>query len=158
MRARVLRSAAGLVVAFVVAVCAETMLTLLYTGIWLLMALPIRNTDVLDGTSLIAISAMYVSANIAWPAVLFLALPYVVVSSHFGKSSRRYYLASGLVIGFIAIAVAGLWHFRYPGPPIRFSGEYVFYALSAMITGSVAALAYWLIARPDRCEEGPRRT
>jgi hypothetical protein len=150
MRAGLFRTVAGLVGAFVVAVCTETMLTLFYTGLWLLAARPNRSADVLGGTSFIAMSAMYVSARIALPAVIFVALPYVVVSNHFGKSSRRYYLWSWLAIGLLVITIAGIWHFRYPGPPTQLSGENIFFAVSAMITGSAAALAFWLIARPDQ--------
>jgi hypothetical protein len=153
MRAVFFRTAVGLIGAFVIAVCAEAMLTLLYTGTWLLAARPIANTDVLDGTSFIVMSAMYVSASIALPAIIFVALPYVVVSNYLGKSSRRYYLCSGLSIGLLVIAVVGIWHLRYPGPPMRLRVDDLFFAVSAMITGAAAALAFWRIARPDRLQQ-----
>lgn len=153
MRSVVLRVSAGLLSAFVTAVCTETLLTCGYTGIWLLLSQPIRNTDVGDGLSFIAISAMYASASIALPTTVFVALPYFIVSNHLRHSSRRYYLWSGLIIGLLVISAAGIWHFRYPGPPFRINFDVVFFTISSMIAGAMATLAFWITARPDRFQQ-----
>ena len=154
MKSGVLRFSAGLLSAFVAAVCTETLLTCGYTGIWLLFSQPIHNTDVGDGFSFIAISAMYASAIIALPTTAFVALPYFIISNHLGHSSRRYYLRSGLIIGLLVILAVGIWHFRYPGPPFRIDFDVVFFTVSSMIAGAMATLAFWGIARPDRLQQG----
>jgi len=150
MNSGILRVLVGLVGAFVTAVCTETLLTCGYAGIWLLASQSVQNTG--DGLSFIAITAMYASGSIALPTIILIALPYAVVSNYWRKSSRRYYLWSGLVIGLLAIVAAGIWHYRYPGPPIRADFDMAFFAISSMVTGVIAALAFWLIARPDRLQ------
>jgi hypothetical protein len=153
MKSSFFRILAGLLSAWVAAVCVETLLTCAYTGIWVLFSLPLGNTNAADGMSFIATTALYASAIVSLPAIAFVALPYFLVSNYLGYSSRRYYLWSGSILGLLIIVAVGIYHFRGPGPPIGLRGDVIFFIGSAMITGSAAALAFWTVVRPDRLRQ-----
>src|ERR1700761_2689973 len=123
MRSSFFRVLAGLLIAYVVAVCSETLLTCVYTGIWALFSLPLGTSNATDGLSFIATTALYASAIVSLPAIAFVALPYFLVSSYLGYSSRRYYLWSGSTLGLLIIIAIGIYHFRGPGPPIGLRGD-----------------------------------
>lgn len=140
--------AAGLGGAFVAAVLVAVVMTCGYAGVGVLMSG--GGTDVGSGLMFIAVNAAYVSAIIALPAILILALPHIVVSNRLRRTSRMYYLASGMVIGLVAILVAGIRQRMLPAPPLKMGLDEYFYLLAAAVAGAISALTFWKVARPDR--------
>lgn len=148
MISKALRVVAGLCGAFIVAVLVGVLLSCGYATI--LAFVSGTGTEVAHGLVFIAVNAAYVSVIIALPTVLILALPHVLISNRLHRTSRTYYLFSGIVIGLIAAVVTGIRQRTLPGPPFHMGSDEYFFVLSTAIAGAVSALAFWKIARPDR--------
>jgi hypothetical protein len=142
-----LRLVTGLAGAFVAAVCASVVLS---CGYALLLATgnETGSADVRGGLLFVAVNAAYVSAQLALLAIAVLALPHVIVSQQLRRTSKRYFVLSGMVIGLITIAVAGIWQRRLPGPPFHIGADQYFFVVSAIAAGAVSALVYRKIAYP----------
>ena len=152
-----LRIVGGLLAAFGVSVAVETLITCGYAILRVLASGRGLGATQGEGIMLVALAAAYVSARIASATIAFVALPYVIVSSKLKRISLRYYLLSGTEIGAGIFGVMILRRLTYPAPPLRMSGELYFLAISAIISGTSAALTYWMVARPDK-DTPPRAT
>ena len=152
-----LRIVGGLLAAFGVAVAVETLITCGYAILRILASGRGLGETQGDGMMLVALAAAYVSVRMASVTMVLVALPYVIVSRKLKRISLRYYLFSGTAIGAGVFAVMILRRLTYPAPPLRMSGELVFLAISAIISGTSAALTYWMVARPDK-DTPPRAT
>lgn len=106
--------------------------------------------EVSGGLLFIATNAAYVSAVMAFLAITLLALPHVIISQRLHHTSKKYYVLSGIVIGLVVIAAAGIWQRRLPAPPFHMGADQFFFVVSAIAAGAIAALTYWSIARPDQ--------
>ena len=150
-----LRLIAGLAGAFVAAVCVCVVLS---CGYALLVAAghEAASADVASGLLFVAVNAAYVSAQIAFLAIVLLALPHVVVSQRLQRTSRRYFVFSGISIGLIAIAAAGIWQRRLPAPPFHMGADQYFFVVSAIVAGAVSALVYRKIAYPVHDGQVPK--
>ena len=104
------------------------------------------SADVGCGLLFIAVSAAFVSAQIALLAIALLALPHVVISQRLQRTSKRYFVLSGIVIGLIAVAAAGIWQRRLPAPPFHMGADQYFFVVTAVVAGAVSALVYRKIA------------
>ena len=140
-----LRLFSGLVGAFVAAVGVCVALS---CGYALLVAAGhgAASADVGGGLLFIAVSAAFVSAQIALLAIALLALPHVVISQRLQRTSKRYFVLSGIVIGLIAVAAAGIWQRRLPAPPFHMGADQYFFVVTAVVAGAVSALVYRKIA------------
>lgn len=147
----ILRMAFGFAGAFLAAISSGVVLTCAYT---LLLIPPGKDkypaTGVSDGLLLIASSAAYVSAAIAFVVIACVALPYVIVSNRLQYCSRNYYLWSGVAIGLLAFILLEVRQHWLPAPPLRLDCDVLFFAISSMISGAVSAWVFWSIARPDK--------
>ena len=152
MRSRTLSIAAGLVGAFLAAVCAGIVLSCGYAVMRVLSSGPSATANMGEGLAFIAINAMYVSASLALPTILLVALPHVIISNRLRHFSRKYYLWSGVAIGLLVVVVVGIRQHLHPGPPVRIGPDQWFFIFSAIIAGALAALIFWNIARPDRSQ------
>ena len=142
-----LRLLAGLAGAFVAAVGACVVLS---CGYALLVAAGhgAALADVGGGFLFVAVSAAFVSGQIALLAIVLLALPHVVISQRLQRTSRRHFVLSGIAIGLIAVAAAGIWQRRLPAPPFHMGADEYFFVISAIAAGTVSALVYRKIAYP----------
>ena len=140
-----LRLLAGLAGAFVAAVCICVVLSCGY-ALLLTAGHEAASADVAGGLLFIAVNAVYVSAQIALMAIALLALPHVVISQRLQQTSKRYFVFSGIAIGLIAIAAAGIWQRRLPAPPFHMGADQYFFVVSAIVAGAVSALVYRKIA------------
>jgi hypothetical protein len=107
-------------------------------------------SEVGGGLLFIAANAAYVSAVMAFLAIVLLALPLAIISRRLGHTSKTYHVLSGVVIGLVVIVVAGIWQRRLPTPPFHMGSDQYFFVVSAIAAGAIGALTYWIIARPDQ--------
>lgn len=142
-----LRLLAGLAGAFVAAVgvcvalsCGYTLLIVANRGA--------MSADFGSGLLFVAANAVFVSAQIALLAIALLALPHVVISQQLQRTSKRYFVLSGIAIGLIAVAAAEIWQRRLPAPPFHMGSEQYFFVISAIAAGAISALVYRRIAYP----------
>jgi hypothetical protein len=149
-KTQLLRVALGFAGAFLAAVSSSVVLTCAYS----LLLIPGKAKEpargISDGLLLIASSAAYVSALIAFLVIACVALPYVIVSNRLQHFSRNYYLWSGVAIGLLAFILLEVRQHWLPAPPFRVDLDVLFFAISSVISGAVSAWAFWSIARPDR--------
>jgi hypothetical protein len=106
------------------------------------------SADVGSGLLFIAVNAAFVSAQIALLAIALLALPHVVISQRLQRTSKGYFVISGIVIGLVSVAAAGIWQRRLPAPPFHMGADQYFFVISAIAAGAVSALTYRRIAHP----------
>ncbi len=109
-------------------------------------------TDVYGAFVFLALNAAYLSAKIALLTIIFAAVPYVLLSFRLHRTSLRYYVVSGALIGLGAVAVMTAWRHLYPMPQFRMDSDAYFTALSAILAGAIAALTFWRVVRPDRLQ------
>ena len=140
----------GLAGAFLAAVSVVVILSCGYALLQLHDAGKEAASEVGGGLLFIATNAAYVSAVMAFLAIALLALPHAIISQRLGHTSKTYYVLSGVVIGLVVIAVAGIWQRRLPAPPFHMGSDQYFFVVSAIAAGAIAALTYWSIARPDQ--------
>jgi hypothetical protein len=142
-----LRLLASLVGAFVAAVGVCVALSVAYT----LLAAAGRgaaSAEVGSGLLFVAVNAAIVSAQIALLAIALLALPHVYVSQRLQRTSKRYFVLSGIAIGVITVVAAEIWQRRFPGPPFDMGSDRYFVMVSAIAAGAISALVYRRIAYP----------
>lgn len=145
-----MRITAGLVAAFAAAVAVETLATCAYTTLQVLASGHGLGAAHGGGLAFVALGAAYVSARIALVTVVLIALPYVIISHKLQHVSLIYDVLSGTVIGAGVFMVMILRRFTYPAPPLRMGSDQYFLAISAIVVGAVAALTFWVVARPDK--------
>lgn len=150
MRSRTLSIATGLIGAFLAAVGTGIVSSCGYAIIRVLTSGPGAEAKMGEGLAFIAVNAMYVSASIALPTILLAALPHVIISNRLRHSSRKYYLWSGVAIGLLVVIAVGVRQHMHPGPPLRIGPDEWLFVLSALGAGAIAALVFWIVARPDR--------
>lgn len=148
LKSRVGKVGVGFGAAFAAAVIITVAMTCAYAAMLLLVHGD--GTGLLAGFELIAISAGYVSAKIAFAAIILLALPHVIVSNILHRTSARYYLVSGIVLGCVAIGVVGILQRPRIAPPFSMGPDQYFCLAAAVAAGAVSALTFWKVARPDR--------
>ena len=94
------------------------------------------------------------SAALGYPIAIGLGVPLYFFFRSRGWNGLLIYIAAGALMGFVIYLVYvllaeyssnGLW-----GLAEKFSNTATVYIPLAMICGAVAALSFWLIARPDR--------
>jgi uncharacterized membrane protein len=140
----------GLAGAFLAAVGVTVVLSCGYALLQLSAVHGEAGSDVGDGLLFIATNAAYVSAVMAFLAIVLLALPHVLISQRLQHTSKKYYVLSGIVIGLVVIVVAEIWQRRLPAPPFHMGPDRYFFVVSAIVAGAISALTYWSIARPDQ--------
>jgi hypothetical protein len=149
-KAQMLRMALGFSGAFFAAVSSGVILTCAYSLLLIVGKAKEPATGISDGLLLIASSAAYVSAIIAFLLIACVALPYVIVSNRLQRFSRNYYLWSGVAIGLLAFILLEVRQHWLPAPPFRVDLDVLFFAISSMISGAVSAWVFWSAARPDK--------
>ena len=107
-------------------------------------------SEVGGGLLFIATNAAYVSSVMALLAITLFALPHVIISQRLQRTSKKYYVLSGVVIGLVVIMAAGIWQRRFPAPPFHMGSDQYFFVVVAIAAGAISALTYWSIARPDQ--------
>ena len=91
------------------------------------------------------------AAKAGYPVILILGVPTYFLLKHWRRSGLGSYLVAGAVWGaaaYFAAFLPGLLA-RDPGVSAAMAATTVYLVLS-IICGAIAALAFWLIARPDR--------
>ena len=157
MRSNLLAISAGLVCAFVAAVCVGIVLSSCYALIAVLASGAGSETNLSNGLAFTVVSAAYVSASIALPTILFAAVPHIIISYRLRRNSWKYYLVSGIVIALIAVAVVGIRQYALPAPPFHLGRDEYFFIFSAIVAGAISALTFWKVAGPDHLGGGSRR-
>jgi hypothetical protein len=92
---------------------------------------------------------LVVAIPVAIGFTLLIAVPAHYIASRLRRTSRRFYVLGGVVIGII-VAILSLLDFQNV-PPTNYE-EWIFNALTiaiALISGPLSAFVFWKIARPD---------
>jgi len=150
---QIFKMAVGLAAAFFAAVG----VCIAFACGYALLSLPTSKesgAQVADGLLFIAVSAAYVSAVMAFLAIVLIALPHIIISHRLRHSSRNYYVWSGIAIGLLVVIVAAVHQRLYPGPPFHMGSDEYFYIVSGIAAGAISSLTFWSIARPDRWQRG----
>lgn len=88
----------GFAAAFIAAVAAAVISSCGY-GVFRILVSGSSERDVYGAFGFTAMYAAYLSARIALPAIVVAAVPYVLLSMKLRRTSLRYYVASGALIG-----------------------------------------------------------
>lgn len=145
-----LRLVAGLIGAWMAAIFASTVLSCGYS---LLIAFgDARHIPppqvIFSNIELFAAGAAYISGQISIIAIALFALPHVIVSRRLNKTSRKYFVASGAVIGLITVVAVLVWQGGFLAPQSPMGRDEYFLLVTSMVVGAIAAFVYWKIARP----------
>lgn len=141
----------GFAAAFIAAVAAAVISSCGY-GVFRILVSGSSERDVYGAFGFTAMYAAYLSARIALPVIVVAAVPYVFLSMKLRRTSLRYYVASGALIGLGTVVVMAGWRYLHPMPPFHMDADDYFTVFTGVFAGAVAALTFWKVVRPDRLQ------
>jgi hypothetical protein len=103
--------------------------------------------DALTAFFLVGFVAAMAAALIAALAAVFIAWPMYLAARRYKVCSLFAYLSAGIIISLIVIFII-LPAQRYLDTLLP--SDYLLEIISILIAGPVAAMSFWLVARPDR--------
>ncbi len=90
---------------------------------------------------------VFISALLGYPIALLFGLPFFYVMRRYNRNELYCYLLAGPVLGVIAVAIFCI----YAAPSNTWSLKWL---VGGGLMGSISTLSFWLIARPDRSQDG----
>jgi hypothetical protein len=107
------------------------------------------------------------SAIAGYPVAAILGVPLYLLYNRYNKTGLVIYIITGLILGiipYVAATLPGLLAVVFGGRHVNdmssilyySSGMWLYLPVSALC-GALAAVAFWLIARPDRAFSGTTR-
>jgi hypothetical protein len=112
---------------------------------------------IFSNIELFAAGAIYISGQVSIIAITLLALPHVIASRRLNKTSRKYFVASGAVIGLITVVAVLVWQGGFLALQSSMGRDEYFLLVTSMVVGAIAAFVYWKIARPAPKGNQPKR-
>jgi hypothetical protein len=137
------------------------------TFVWLRTVLGFLVAPISPGLMIVVLGAVFafgkssegiwiikLSAMLGYPIAVVLGVPLYFFFRSRGWNGLLVYTMAGALLGvliyLITIPLGGYSSNGLPGLSERFSNTALVYIPLGMICGAVAALSFWLIARPDR--------
>jgi hypothetical protein len=105
------------------------------------------NREALTTFFLVGLVAAIAAALISALAIIFIAWPLYLAARRHRVLSLNAYLFSGLLVSLLVTGILLITQ-RYLDPLLP--SDYKLEVISILIAGPLAAMSFWLVARPDR--------